>query len=61
MYVVYFKFICAMGIERRDKGSALLHRYYSLDTYLIYTIVSCNSVKNGIYTHFILFYVYICM
>ena len=55
MYVVYFKFICAIGIERRDKGSALLHRYYSLDRYLIYTIVSCNSVKNGIYTHFILF------
>ena len=24
-YVAYFKIICAMGVERRDKGSALFH------------------------------------
>ena len=24
-YVDYFKIICAMGAERRDKGSALFH------------------------------------
>ena len=25
IYVAYFKIICAMGVERRDKGSALFH------------------------------------
>ena len=25
IYVAYFKIICVMGVERRDKGSALFH------------------------------------
>ena len=25
IYVAYFKIICAVGVERRDKGSALFH------------------------------------
>ena len=25
MYVAYFKIICTMGVERRDKGSPLFH------------------------------------
>ena len=25
IYVAYFRIICAMGVERRDKGSALFH------------------------------------
>ena len=25
IYVAYFKINCAMGVERRDKGSALFH------------------------------------
>ena len=25
IYVAYFKIICAMAVERRDKGSALFH------------------------------------
>ena len=25
IYVAYFKIICAMGVERRDKGSVLFH------------------------------------
>ena len=25
IYVAYFRIICAIGVERRDKGSALFH------------------------------------
>ena len=25
IHVAYFKIICTMGVERRDKGSALIH------------------------------------
>ena len=25
IYVAYFKIVCAIGVERRDKGSALFH------------------------------------
>ena len=25
IFVIYFKIICAIGVERRDKGSALFH------------------------------------
>ena len=25
IYIVYFKIICAMGVERRDKGIVLFH------------------------------------
>ena len=30
IYVAYFKIIYAMGVERRDKGSALFHMTYSM-------------------------------
>ena len=32
MYVTYFKIVCAMGVESRDKGSALFHISFYLLT-----------------------------
>ena len=31
--VAYFKIICAMGVERRDKGNALFHIIYRISRF----------------------------
>ena len=30
IYVAYFIIVCTMGVERRDKGSALFHIWFPL-------------------------------
>ena len=39
----------------------MIYSVYSLDRFFIYTIVSCNSVKNGlIYILYCFMYIYVC-
>ena len=47
IYVAYFKIICAMRVERRDKGSALFHIIEKLEysgVYLFYLILHHNRL-----------------
>ena len=38
IYVAYFKIICAMEVERRNKGSALFHINVQYQIYIFLTM-----------------------
>ena len=40
IYLAYFKIICAMGVERRDNGSALFHNNLIKDLSIFANILS---------------------